>query len=871
MGITRRSFLKGIGAFSALASLGGLSEIARASKRVKPFREGEVRYFHSTCKMCVNFCGIKVKLQNGVIRAIYPDERRVDFYNIGNCPKGVSGLFNTYNPYRLKKPLKRTNPKKGPNEDPKWVEISWEEAFDIVARKLKKIREEDPRKLVWHHGHGKYLLDDEWMKAFTSAFGTPNMVHRTTTCEAAKHVADELTWGGHEPLPDLEYCNYLINMGGNYFEADQWARWLDHATIFAKERGMKLVSVEPRLSNLAAKADEWIPIRPGKDVLFLLAMANVLIEKGYVDGEFLINYTNASYLVGPDGKFLKNDKGEPLVWDTKTDSPRPYVEGVKPALEGSFKIGGKTYRTAFQVLKDYVKDITPESVAKECGVPAEQIRRIAVEFGENARIGSTIVLDGKRLRYRPVAIYTFRGLAAKEYGAQNCRSALIVMQLVGALDAVGGFLLHKPGKRSYMKPSKCEYPPQRVDLKKSVFLPHAHHDVAQQVMFTLLDPKKYGLEYEPEMQIFFATNRPFSTSDAKKQFEALKKTFNVVIDICMTETAWYADIVFPDRTYLEAFGYYSGRWTPHARYHTLHYPIVNPYRIPYQNLEIMFELSKRAGFYDEFLEKINEKFKFKNPKFVKGRDYTARDAFEILWRNKAKEPLKEGMKRGFKGRLVSVEERYLSGAEKVFKGPGKPKIHLYCEELVRTADRVVQIMREHKKVREVFKDWYELGDSEVEDFIRMKLSPLPRKEHAYPTPHRKAKDFPLYLITFKRMYRNQSGYCNVNPILNQVAHNSDHNEVWINPKTAEEHGIREGDMVVVESRVGKVKGIAKLTHGIRPDTVGISYHYGQWGGGYPEWARKGTWVNQILEYHPDLVSGMNSFNDTKVRIYKAEG
>ncbi len=865
--VTRRDFLKGLGALVALSAFSDLSEIARASEQSKPFKEGDVKYYKSTCKMCVNFCGIKVKVQNGVIRAIYPDENRAPYFNWGNCCKGISGIWNTYNPYRLKKPLKRTNPKKGPNEDPRWVEISWEEAFNIVAERLKKIRQEDPRKLVWHHGHGKYLIDDRWMKAFTAAFGTPNMIHRTTVCEAAKHVADEITWGGHEPLPDLEYCNYLINMGGNYFEAEQWARWLDHATIEAKERGMKLVVVEPRLSNLAAKADEWVPIKPGKDVLFLLAMANVLIEKGYVDREFLINYTNAPFLVGEDGKFLRDENGNELVWDTATNSAKPFADGVKPALEGRYQIDGKTYRTAFQVLVDYVKDITPESVAEECGVPAEQIRKIAVEFGENARIGSTIVIEGKELRYRPVCIHTFRGITAKEYGVQNNRARLIVMMLVGAIDAVGGYLLHHPGKASYMEPSKCEYPPSRVDLKKSVFLPHATHDVSQQAMLTLLDPDKYGLEYKPEMQMFFATNRPFSTSDTEKQFEALSKTFNVAIEILMTETAWYADVVFPDKTYLEAFGFKGGRWTPHSRHVTLHYPIVNTYNIPYQNLEIMFELAKRAGFYEDFIEKINEKFKFKNPKFEKGREYDARSAFDILWRNAAGESLEEGMKKGFSGKLVGVEERYLEGAEAKFKGPGKPKMHLYCEELIHTKDKVLELAKQHDNIRQVFVEWYE--DVDVERIVEINLSPIPKKEHAYPTPHRKAESYPLYLITFKRIYRTQSGFCNVNPILNQVSHDSAENEVWINKSTAMSLKIRDGDKVVVESRIGKLEGIARLTEGIRPDTIGIAYHYGHWSPGYPEWARKGSWPNKILEYHPDMVGGMNSFNDTKVKVYKA--
>ncbi len=867
MELTRRKFLKSVAAISALAAFSDISEIAKAAEQSKPFNEGDVRYYRSTCKMCVNFCGIKVKVQNGVIRAIYPDEKRAPYFNWGNCPKGISGMWNTYNPYRLKRPLKRTNPKKGPNEDPGWVEISWEEAFNIVAEKLKQIRQSDPRKLVWHHGHGKYLLDDEWMKAFTAAFGTPNMVHRTTTCEASKHVADEITWGGHEPLPDLEYCRYMINMGGNYFEADQWARWLDHATLDAKEKGMKLVVVEPRLSNLAAKADEWVPIKPGKDVLFLLAMANVLIEEGFVDRDFLVDYTNAPFLVGEDGKFLRDENGNPLVWDTATSSARPYEEGVKPALEGSYEIDGKVYRTAFQVLADYVKDTTPESVAEECGVPAEQIRRIAREFGENARIGSTIVIDGKELRYRPVCIYTFRGITAKEYGVQNNRARLIVMMLVGAIDAVGGYLLHKPGKTSYMEPSKCEYPPSRIDLKKSVFLPHATHDVAQQALLTILEPQKYGIDYEPEMQIFFATNRPFSASLGEKQFEGLAKTFNVVIDITMSETAWYADVVFPDRTYLEAYGYYGGRWVPHARHNTLHYPIVNVYNIPYQNLEIMFELAKRAGFYDEFLEKINEKFKFKDPKFEKGRNYDARAAIDILWRNKTGQPIEQGIRDGFYGKFVGVEERYLKGAEAKFRGPGKPKMHLYCEELIYTKEKVIELANQNENIKNVFREWYE--DDDVERIVEVNLSPIPRKEHAYPTPHKKAEDYPFYLITFKRIYRNQSGYCNINPILNQVAHDSDYNDVWIHPETARNLGIRNGDKVVVESRVGKLEAIARLTEGIRPDTVAISYHYGQWSPGFPEWARKGSWVNKILEYHPDMVGGMNSFNDTKVRVYKA--
>ncbi|RMF18963.1 MAG: twin-arginine translocation signal domain-containing protein, partial [Gammaproteobacteria bacterium] len=148
MHTTRRNFMKGMGALGAAAQLSvAPTLIAGAVSKANAAQAGKgvvEEYTKSTCVHCVNFCGINVKKQNGVIRAIYPDEARKEFYNDGICPKGVSGVFNTYNPYRVKKPLKRTNPKKGVNEDPGWVEISWDEALNTIADKLKKIRKDNP-------------------------------------------------------------------------------------------------------------------------------------------------------------------------------------------------------------------------------------------------------------------------------------------------------------------------------------------------------------------------------------------------------------------------------------------------------------------------------------------------------------------------------------------------------------------------------------------------------------------------------------------------------------------------------------------------------------------------------------------------------
>ncbi len=198
-------------------------------------------------------------------------------------------------------------------------------------------------------------------------------------------------------------------MGANPMEGEQWARWLDRKIIENKERGMRYIVVEPRLSNAAAKAHEWIPIRPATDAVFLLAMANELIKNNQIDEHFLITYTNAPMLVGEDGKFLRKD-GKPLIWDKKTNSATPYEGDVEPALSGSYTVDGKPCRTAFEVFKESIKNLTPEYAEGVTGVPADTIKRIAKEFGEHAEIGATVVREGKVLRYRPVAIHTsYRG------------------------------------------------------------------------------------------------------------------------------------------------------------------------------------------------------------------------------------------------------------------------------------------------------------------------------------------------------------------------------------------------------------------------------------------------------------------------------
>ncbi len=867
MQTTRRGFLKGMGAMSAVAAAARLSVapsmLATAVQQAHAAQSGiAVDYTKSTCVHCVNFCGINVKKENGVIRAIYPDEDRKEFYNDGICPKGVSGLFNTYNPYRLKKPLKRTNPTKGIDEDPGWVEISWEEALNTIAEKMKKIRQDNPAKLVWQHGHGKYLIQDKFPKAWAKAFGTPNLVHRTTVCEAARHVADEITWGGHGFLPDIKQTELMLVFGANPYEGEQWSRWLDHQILDARERGMRMVYFDPRHAVTAAKSDQWIPIRPGKDVIFCLGMAKQLIEMGYIDEEFLVEFTNAPALVGPDGRTLKDGKGNELVWDTVSKSAKAYVKGVKPALRGNYTVNGNNVKTAFDTFYDSLNDITPEYVAAEADVSAETVISLSREWGEKARIGATVKIDGDEYRYRPVVAHTFRGMSAKEYGVQNWRSGLILMMLVGAMDAVGSQLMHHPDPDyKGRKASPCEFPPKRVDLQQSVFFPYSTHNVAQQVALTQLDPGMYGLQYKPEMNIFYATNRPFSSSEARKQFEGYAKTFNVAIEIYLTDVTQVCDIVLPDVTYLEDYQFAPTRWTPDSSHTAIRQPVIKEraYGVKYSAQEQLLELAKRVGFYEDYIENINKNFKLNKHRLdPKNNELTPKKLVESLWLEKTKgQPFSYAEKHAFVGKHKNAADKYHHGIEQLYKGPGKPKIYMYTDQLLDAYDRVVETKNKHN-ISAINLDRYKIA-----------FSPIPTKEHGFPTPHREAKGYPLYLTTYKSMYRNQAGNMSFNPILNNLGPDTDSNFMLIQKQTANKLGIANGDSVIIETRVGKVESIAKVVEGQHPETVSVSYHYGNIGSGYPDWARKGTWINQVLELHPDVIAGMNSFNDTKCKVYKA--
>ena len=343
----------------------------------------------SSCSLCYGTCSILAHRVDGVVVKIEGNPESA----LGKgrlCGKGVSGIMTHYDPNRLTRPLRRTNPKKGLNEDPKWKEISWDEALDEISAVLKKVRAEDPRKLVVQRTT-TVTASRVPFQTFAAAFGTPNfsVSGGGQHCGNGAHLISGMMHASWSIVPDFEYCNYAIYFGASKGHSAGHASCSNMGKAAdARARGMKMVVVDPICNFAAAKATEWVPLRVGTDAALALAMCNVMVnELGIYDGPYLQAKTNAPYLIGPDKLYVRHPESkQPLVWDSKNNVARRYtdVAAADMALEGEFTVNGTPCRPSFHCLRDHLRKFTPEWAEEISTIGAATIRRLAKEFAHRS-------------------------------------------------------------------------------------------------------------------------------------------------------------------------------------------------------------------------------------------------------------------------------------------------------------------------------------------------------------------------------------------------------------------------------------------------------------------------------------------------------
>jgi len=318
--LSRRDFLKLGTATAAAAAAGGWIQprAARAAREAGLLDAAGNGYIPSMCEMCVWRCGLLARVEDG--RVVKLEGNPEHPHSRGNlCPRGQSGLMNTYDPDRVLTPLIRV----GKRGDGLFRKASWEESLDLIANKMLEIKTRyGPEAMVFSTTH---CLTQQQFENMMYAFGSPNYGTQRSLCFNAMITAFLLTYGVEEPARNYNNVDFILLVGRNMMEAISTSETseLSHAV----DRGAKLVYLDPRYTKTASRAAEWIPIRPGTDSAFLLAMINVIVTNELADCEFV-----KKYVVGCDG------------------------------------------------IKDAMSRYTPEWAEKITGVPAATIDRIAREY-----------------------------------------------------------------------------------------------------------------------------------------------------------------------------------------------------------------------------------------------------------------------------------------------------------------------------------------------------------------------------------------------------------------------------------------------------------------------------------------------------------
>ena len=578
-------------------------------------KKPSVQYFSSYCYNCVSGPDfMNVKVVDGVATEIEPNFAAEDIHPAKGkvCVKAYGLVQKTYNPHRVLSPMKRTNPKKGRSEDPGFVPISWDEALDLLANKLKGVRAKGllddsglPR-VAATFGHGgtpaNYMGT---FPAFLSAWGPIDYSFGSgqgVKCVHSEHLYGEFWHRGFTVAADTPSANYIISIGSNVEVSGGPCAVTRHAD--ARVRGCKRVQVEPHLSVTGGCSAEWVPIRPKTDPAFMFALMYVLLIEHQVselDVPFMRDRTSSPYLVGPDGLYLRDaESKKPLLWDETSNRAVPFdTPGAVPALIGRFRVSGAISVdadearqelgevegiTAFSKLVEHIEKYSPEWAEKICDVPAATIRRIANEYLECASVGATTVIDGVTLPLRPVAV-TLGKSVNNGWGAYECcwaRTMLAV--LVGGLEVPGGTLgttvrLNRPHDNRHLsvKPGEDGFMAQHFNATDKVnwasqptgrnvhktLVPIVGNSAWSQAlgptqlawMFLREQPADWNMAKPtlPDVWFIYRTNPAISFWDTQSLIESIATfPFTVAFAYTLDETNFMADLLLPEATDLES-------------------------------------------------------------------------------------------------------------------------------------------------------------------------------------------------------------------------------------------------------------------------------------------------------------------------------
>lgn len=761
---------------------------------------------------CHGGCGVLAHVRDGRLVKIEGDPDHP--WNHGRlCARALAMTQYVEHPDRLTRPLKRV----GERGEGRWQEISWDEAFDLVERRMKKIRDEfGPESVIFSMGTGRDI--GPWICMLAYAFGSPNVMFALSgnACYSPRIAAldtvqgDFCVFDAGQWLPDryndpqYKVPECMIVWGYN-IPATCPDNLFGHWIIDLMKKGMKIISIDPRLSFFASRAAHWLPVRPGSDAALAMGFLKVMMDEHLFDEAWVRRWTNGHHLLRTDtGKLLRENDllsggspenfvawdeavGRPVVWQSSDVAYRS--RNVEPALTGEFvvtlKDGRKVpCRTVWDAFRERIDEYPLSRVEEITGVPAKDIVAAARLYGTS----------------KPAAIHWGVPIDMTPGIAALCHAIAAMWALTGNLDIPGGNVFTRsafnavayalPGAEGVIKLKDKEQDRTRIGADRygpfNRFVWRCQTDTAFEQFFT---DKPY-----PVKGLWIQTCNLLGNIglDPKGWREALKKLdFVVAVDLFHNATTQYADVVLPAATFLEKDGVRSW-WVP---LQSINKAITVEGCKP--DVEINFELARR----------FDPDFKWK----------TVHDLYNDIIKP-------SGMT------YKELQERVFAYAP---EGHSSRPYHRHEKGLLRA---------DGKPGLTTPTGLFELYSTLREEWG---LDPMPLHEEPPFTPVSRpdlAEKYPLILSTGRRSPAFFHSEHRQIPWLRAIDPDP---VVEIHPDTAKEYGVGDGEWVWVENWMGRAKFKAKVTLVVPPWMVMATHAW--WmpekKGAEPE--LYGTWKHNI--------------------------
>lgn len=856
MKLTRRTFIMATGASaswlatgcatgpSASAAAGTPLTSAFVPRAAAPSAPARGDWVASTCQGCTQWCAIQIFVQGG--RAVKVRGNPLSKTNHGYvCPRGHMIPQQMYDPDRVKTPMKRTNALKGRGIDPKFVPISWDEALDAVAEKMMELRRAgEPGKLMYMRGRYSPTSTDLAYGTLPKVWGTANYFSHSAICAEAEKMGPGLTQGfyGYRDY-DLEKTNCLVVWGCDPLASNRMVPNTIHRFHEIVKRGT-VIAIDPRLSNAAAKAQEWLPLKAGSDGALAGAVAHVLLTEGLWSREFVGDFK--------DGRNL-------------------FIAG-QMVDEAAF-----TEKETHGVVKWWnleLKDRTPAWGEKESLIPAAQIVRVARAMG---KAGSKC------------AVWMGPGAAMHPRGTYSSMAVHALNGLLGSIDTEGGVwqsssvsLAKFPSADKYVDDvAKAGSKGKKLDGRGAKDMPAMMGGKPGSGVVT--NNVANGLLKDPgACKVFISSwaNFNFSCTGAERWDKAMAKVpFFVHMVTHPSEMTQFADIVLPS-TFNSAEGWsIVGNMGNGYGFASIQQAAVKRlWDVKQEETEVMWLLAeklKAKGFPNLFDYYANE---FKDPETGK-LPTTALEFSEVaakissapLWM--AKEPLKgDAAIKGWadfkaKGMFSGPKYTLKKGWGGKFATPTK-KFEFYSEALKAG-------LLEHAKKYETTVD----DILTVSGYVaRGEVAFVPHYEP--PKRHGSAADYPFDFVDYKSRLNREGRSANL-PWYQEFK-KVDPGDVSyadvlkMNPLDGARLGLKTGDRVKISSMAGSITSELRLWEGVRPGTVTKCFGQGHWAYGrvaakdYAKAVPNGGNNNEILVDDYDRLSGSTARNGgfTGVKIVK---